>query len=273
MTNNKLIKDETLIILPELALEIGLNESIVLQQLSVELQKRSTILDGKRWFQQTYVEWQEVFPFWSASTIKRIFLSLQKQGLVLIEQHGKHRYDRTNWYAICEEKLQPLVPNKEEIINDVIEIDQVETMASAEEIKDNDNGLPAEIQENFVTIKERLKELQFFPLKKEQSEELIEVCRTYSLKQIIGALEITAAKSIYAWKYAYKVLITAVASQKRPLFGKHINRTEMLPDWFQNIKKEKETIHIPISDEDPITKRRRLEAIQMKYKKSAATST
>ncbi len=28
----------------------------------------------------------------------------------------------------------------------------------------------------------------------------------------------------------------------------------MLPDWFQNIKKEKETIHIPISDEDPITK-------------------
>ncbi len=166
MTNNKLIEDETLIILPELALEIGLNESIVLQQLSVELQKRSTILDGKRWFQQTYVEWQEVFPFWSASTIKRIFLSLQKQGLVLIEQHSKHRYDRTNWYAICEEKLQPLVPNKEEIINDVIEIDQVETMASAEEIKDNDNGLPAEIQENFMTIKKRLKRSSVFPFKK-----------------------------------------------------------------------------------------------------------
>ena len=110
----KNIENETMNFLPILALEIGLNESIALQQLYMRLQTSNTVMDGKRWFQHTYVEWQEIFPFWSVSTIKKIFSSLQKKGIIIVEQHGKRRYDRTNWYTICEDTLQDFAPTEKQ---------------------------------------------------------------------------------------------------------------------------------------------------------------
>ena len=48
MKMNKLIEDETLVLLPRLAREIGLNESIVLHRLYVHLQISTTIFFGGR---------------------------------------------------------------------------------------------------------------------------------------------------------------------------------------------------------------------------------
>ena len=124
-----------------------------------------------------------------------------------------------------------------------------------------------DIQQKFKSINERLKELKFFPLKRKQHEQLIEVCKTYSLEQIISALEQTAARCIYAWKYAYKVLLTSVTSQKRPAFRKRIIHKERVPDWFHNINNE--TVQPPESKEDPLAKLQRMRAIQMKYKKKS----
>ncbi len=87
----------------ELAQTIGLNESMVLEKLYEQVEKAGAPLNGRMWIERTYETWQEDFPFWSIATIKRTFSSLKKQGLIRIEQHGKHRYDRTNWYALSEE--------------------------------------------------------------------------------------------------------------------------------------------------------------------------
>ena len=76
--NKLLLNESPLIILPSLASKIGLNEAIFTQQLYYWLEKSSTYFDEKKWVYKTVEEWEEEFPFWSNSTIKRVIGSLKK---------------------------------------------------------------------------------------------------------------------------------------------------------------------------------------------------
>lgn len=91
-----------LVINPQLAERIGLNEAIVLQQLKYWLNETESGVehDGRRWVYNTMEQWQKQFPFWSADTVKRALASLQKQGLVVVEKLAKAKHDHTNHYAI-----------------------------------------------------------------------------------------------------------------------------------------------------------------------------
>ncbi len=75
-----LLKDQPLVILPQLALAIGLNESIVVQQLHYWLEKSENVHDGYKWVYNTYADWQQQFPFWSESTIRRIDYQARENG-------------------------------------------------------------------------------------------------------------------------------------------------------------------------------------------------
>lgn len=66
-----LIHDYPLMVSPRLAVAIGLNEAIVLQQLHYWLGTAGKERDGKRWIYNTQVEWQAQFPFWSLNTVRR----------------------------------------------------------------------------------------------------------------------------------------------------------------------------------------------------------
>ena len=113
MTISKLLLDEKpLLVLPQLAVKIGLNEAITLQQLHfhiVNAKKKSHIdhfHEDRWWVYNSYEEWRENdFPFWSVSTIKRIFLKLETLGLALSNQLSKNKSDRKKWYSIDYEKL------------------------------------------------------------------------------------------------------------------------------------------------------------------------
>lgn len=91
-----------LVVNPALAERIGLNEAIVLQQVHYWVQRGNSGVDhcGRVWIYNTHEEWVEQFPFWSRDQIKRVFASLKKQGLLLIEQLRKSEHIRTNYYAI-----------------------------------------------------------------------------------------------------------------------------------------------------------------------------
>ena len=91
-----------LVINPQLAERIGLNEAIVLQQLKYWLNETESGVDheGRRWVYNTIEQWQRQFPFWSPETVKRALTSLQKQGLVSAEKLAKAKHDHTNHYAI-----------------------------------------------------------------------------------------------------------------------------------------------------------------------------
>ncbi|EFC0428391.1 hypothetical protein NVA45_005032 [Escherichia coli] len=103
-----LFAERPLVINTQLAMKIGLNEAIVLQQLHYWLRDTSSGMecDGVRWIYNTTEQWLEQFPFWSESTLKRAFASLKTLGLLRCEKLNKSKRDMTNFYTInYESKL------------------------------------------------------------------------------------------------------------------------------------------------------------------------
>ena len=110
--SNLLIDADPLIVLPSLALAIGLNEAIVLQQVFYWLgdDRKPQSRDGRRWVYNTYRQWQEDnFPFWSLRTVQETFLSLENQGLLISEHFNLSRGDRTKWYSIDFDRLDEVM--------------------------------------------------------------------------------------------------------------------------------------------------------------------
>jgi hypothetical protein len=105
MHSNLLIDEPPLQVLPALAVAIGLNEAIVLQQLHYWVRRSSNFLDGLIWVYNSYEEWQEQFPFWSLRTIRRTFTSLEEQGVIMARQPNRRNWDQRKWYAILYEEL------------------------------------------------------------------------------------------------------------------------------------------------------------------------
>lgn len=91
---------EPLVLNTVLAEKVGLNEAIVLQQLHYWLQRSPHEHDGKLWVYNTYAEWQKQFPWWSDTTIKRIFTALEKSGYVESGNFNKAAFDKTKWYTV-----------------------------------------------------------------------------------------------------------------------------------------------------------------------------
>jgi hypothetical protein len=105
-----LINEPALQVLPSLAQIIGLDEAIVIQQLHYWLNnsKSEGRIDenGEKWVYNTYAEWKENnFPFWSEDKIQRIFLSLEKQGVVISAQLDAKKRDMRKFYRIAYDKL------------------------------------------------------------------------------------------------------------------------------------------------------------------------
>ncbi|MFC3884816.1 hypothetical protein ACFOU2_15620 [Bacillus songklensis] len=101
-----LLEDKPLIVLPSLAVEVGLNESIFLQQLHYWLQGSPNERDGHVWVYNTYEQWQEQFPFWSISTIRRIVAKLETSGYIISSQFNSCKTDQTKWYRIDYSKFR-----------------------------------------------------------------------------------------------------------------------------------------------------------------------
>ena len=113
---SKLLIDEPpLQVLPSLAVKIGLNEAIALQQLHYWLintnkdgERTAHFRNGRWWIYNSYKEWGRQFPFWSKATIQRVFLALEKKKLVISEQLDARERDMRNWYTIDYDALEYL---------------------------------------------------------------------------------------------------------------------------------------------------------------------
>ena len=108
-----LFNENPLTVNVELARKIGLNESIVLQQIQywIKINEKAerNYHDGYYWTYNTYQEWQKQFPFWSLRTIRRIFTQLESNGFVVVENYNKLKIDRTKWYRIDYKALESAV--------------------------------------------------------------------------------------------------------------------------------------------------------------------
>lgn len=97
---NLLISEPPLLFLPSLAKRIGLNKSIVIQQMHYWLIRSDHVFEGKRWIYNSVTDWLEQFPFWSRSTLTRIIDDLEADNLLFVGNFNKIAMDRTKWYSI-----------------------------------------------------------------------------------------------------------------------------------------------------------------------------
>ena len=112
MNNRLLLNEEPLIIMPQLAVKIGLNESIVLQQIhywtKINEKADKNFKGGYYWTFNSYEDWKEQFPFWSISTIKRTISSLEHKKLIISGNYNRLKIDRTKWYRIDYLELESI---------------------------------------------------------------------------------------------------------------------------------------------------------------------
>lgn len=104
--SNLLFDEYPLLISPTLATQIGLTESVVLQQLHYWLNKSEHVHEGRKWVYNTYKDWEKQLPFWSDTTIKRAILKLEKMGIIISGNFNKLPIDKTKWYSIDHETLK-----------------------------------------------------------------------------------------------------------------------------------------------------------------------
>ena len=103
-----LINECPVMVVPTLAVKLGVTEAIILQQVHYWLEKSPHIIAGRKWVYNTYKEWQLQIPFYSEGTIKRVIQSLEKQGYLVSANYNRTKLDKTKWYTIDYEKLAEL---------------------------------------------------------------------------------------------------------------------------------------------------------------------
>lgn len=86
---------------PTLAVEIGLNESILLLQLEYWIDVSGHERQGQMWTYQSLSDLKREFPFWGKETINRAIKSLQEQRLIHVtRKHNRRAADNTRWFSI-----------------------------------------------------------------------------------------------------------------------------------------------------------------------------
>ena len=105
------LDEHPLVFLPSLAVAIGLDEAIIVQQIHYWVEKMRVKKDVD-WVYNSYKDWQKQFPFFSVSHIRRTIKRLEDDGILISDNFNKVRADRTKWYTINYEKVQDILDDK-----------------------------------------------------------------------------------------------------------------------------------------------------------------
>lgn len=148
-TSHLLFDQSPILIRPELAVRIGLNEAIVLQQVHYwidgkrnstkekDYAQERTYIDGRFWTYDSYPEWQKQFPWWSVKTVERTFVKLEEKGILISGIFNEWKSDRTKWYTIDYEALD--------------KYENPKTKKKKDKVSDEENGTKVTSDESKVT--------------------------------------------------------------------------------------------------------------------------
>ncbi|TKC19092.1 DnaD domain-containing protein [Robertmurraya kyonggiensis] len=108
------IEDHPILLSPRLAEMVGLNEDIFIQQLHYWQTNSKHVHDGQKWVYNSYESWNEHFPFWSHTTIRRIVTRLEKVELIITGNYNIYKNDKTKWYRVNYELIAELCKEEPE---------------------------------------------------------------------------------------------------------------------------------------------------------------
>lgn len=118
-TGQLLFDEAPIAVSPSLVRLFGLPEATLLQQVHFRIwckrgdpaQYAAHFIEGRYWVHWTMAELQRAVPLGATSSdpYKRVIRGLQALGILLVEQHRRSQWDRTNWYSIDYEALERYV--------------------------------------------------------------------------------------------------------------------------------------------------------------------
>jgi hypothetical protein len=123
---------------PALAMEIGMNESILFLQIEFWISISDHYHDGRSWTYQSLTTLKEAFPFWSKATLNRAVKSLIEKSLIVEGKYNKMKYDRTRWFAINFDAARNL--KSITVVRDETHRTQNETRSTQFETCETQNG-------------------------------------------------------------------------------------------------------------------------------------
>ncbi|MEN8395982.1 hypothetical protein ABFO98_17570 [Acinetobacter baumannii] len=125
-----LINESPLQVQPSLAMAIGLNEAIFLQQLHYWIGTSRFIRDGQKWVYNTYSDWLLQLKYMSLPTLKRTIKSLKEKKLVRVERFDKLRSNQVNYYSIDYETLAIISENIAQAIDSIDQLKMSQSISS-----------------------------------------------------------------------------------------------------------------------------------------------
>ena len=106
------MKETYQIVKPEMAIEIGEGEAILLERIVVYLSGNAHKITGKKgkWIYNSVRQWQEDhFPYWSRYKIKKVIKSLKEKNLLLSCKVNAKKCNHTKWYSVNFEEYKKLM--------------------------------------------------------------------------------------------------------------------------------------------------------------------
>lgn len=172
----------------EIAKEIGIKETILLQQIHYwcckSFEKSDNYKDGHYWVYNSVEKWTEQLPWKSPTTTKDAIKALEARGLIIIGYYSYGNRNRTKWYRVDYDKVAELtlsfksakmadIPKKMSIRSDGICLNhQAESVRTKTYIKTNNSEINGDLPltENPTTDDSLSKESNEFDNSTDDSE-------------------------------------------------------------------------------------------------------
>lgn len=209
----------------DLAVRIGLNEAIVLNQIDYwinvyeEKKDADHFQDGRWWVYNTIKEWQDNFPCFSERTIYTILKNLRDLGLVETANYNKAGYDRTLWYTINYEKLNALAENPncksyEMPSCKFCEMDNANLASPIPKNNTKNTQIIEEEEEEKQSVFENPEIAEVFKTAQAEigvitpaiKDKILDAISVYSKDWVIEAMKTASVNGAHSWAYAEAVL-------------------------------------------------------------------
>ena len=110
MSSRLLINEPPMVVLPSLAVAVGLHGAIILQQIHYWASGPSGHeRNGRRWTYNSVHQWHQQIPFLSAHQLRDALEKLEASKCLIVGEFNQDRRDRTKWYSVDYDELDKCI--------------------------------------------------------------------------------------------------------------------------------------------------------------------
>lgn len=135
----------------EIAELVGVNAATIYHNMQFWINKNkannNNYKDGNWWIYNSVKAWQELFPFMTIRAVRTALQKLIDAGLIEKGEYNAKGYDKTTWYAICQNRQMDLSETANGFVNNDKPIPVSNPVGNPSNDCPNEQSHPAELVE------------------------------------------------------------------------------------------------------------------------------